>query len=295
MKSQLIAILILLGGLTACAGPQPTQTPDIPATVTAQVEAHLDSVPTATPLPTHTPYPTATPYLTPTQVQTAMFCPTATPRPTYTPYPMATALPTSTPYPTLAALPTYTPHPTAALQPTYTLYPTLIPERAATATRKVVEFTDTDLTYTIDIPEGWERGVLNVEWAEKGTSVGFTDANGVVRISVVTAYSELGWLDDSNSYADGVFEILQETLIEGTFEIWQSRPSPNGGVYISSSYQEQRGCAIDSEIEALALRKWALLVEVFACQRQFSQYKYLLLDTKTVLSLRSMAGVKAQP
>ncbi len=79
MKAQMIAILILLGGLTACAGPQPTQTPDIPATVTAQVEAHLDSVPTATPLPTHTPYPTGTPYLTPTQVQTATFYPTAPP------------------------------------------------------------------------------------------------------------------------------------------------------------------------------------------------------------------------
>ena len=81
MKAQMIAILILLVGLTACAGPQPTQTPDIPATVTAQVEAHLDSVPKATPLPTHTPYPTGTPYLTPTQVQTATFYPTAIPPP----------------------------------------------------------------------------------------------------------------------------------------------------------------------------------------------------------------------
>ena len=33
MKTKLIAILILLVGLTACAIPQPTQTPDIPATV----------------------------------------------------------------------------------------------------------------------------------------------------------------------------------------------------------------------------------------------------------------------
>ncbi len=261
MKAQIIAILILLVGLTACGVPQPTQTPDIPATVTAQVQAHLDSVPTATPLPTYTPYPTGTP------------------RPTYTPYPTLMPLPTATPYSTSTPYPTYTPHPTTTPQPAYTPYPTPGPGRAATATPKVVEFTDKDLTYTIAIPEGWESEVLNIEWAEKGTSVGLTDANGVAGISVVTAYSEMGWLDDSDSYADGVFEILQETLIEGTFEIWQRRPSPNGGVYISSSYQEQGACAIDSEIEALVLRKWAFLVEVFACQRQFSQYEDLLLDT----------------
>ncbi len=71
----------LLTALTACAAPEPTPTPDIPATVAAQVQAYLTAIPTATPLPTHTPYPTATDY------------PTSTPRPTYTPYPTPTPPP----------------------------------------------------------------------------------------------------------------------------------------------------------------------------------------------------------
>ncbi len=47
--------------LIACASSTPEPAPDIPATVTAQVQEQLAAVPTATPLPTHTPYPTATP------------------------------------------------------------------------------------------------------------------------------------------------------------------------------------------------------------------------------------------
>ena len=111
--------------LTACTVPQPTTplpTPDIPATVTAQVQAHLDAVPTATSLPTQTPYPTYTPYPTPTEVPTATHYPTATPRPTYTPYP------TATPTPTPTAMPTPTPLPTATPVPTPTPTPTLAPQ-----------------------------------------------------------------------------------------------------------------------------------------------------------------------
>ena len=58
MKTLLFAALLIIG-VTACSAQQPTPTlpPDIPATVTAQVQAHLDVLPTSTPLPTHTPYP----------------------------------------------------------------------------------------------------------------------------------------------------------------------------------------------------------------------------------------------
>ena len=50
-------------GLACQAQPAPV-TPDIPATVTAQFEQHIDSLPTPAPLPTSMPYPTATAYLT---------------------------------------------------------------------------------------------------------------------------------------------------------------------------------------------------------------------------------------
>ena len=115
MKALILVALMLLLVLAACTAP-PAPTPDIPATVTAQVQAHLDSVPTATPAPTYTPYPTATPYPTPTTAPTATPYPTATPRPTYTPYPTATPTPTPTPVPTATSTPLPTATPTLAPQ-----------------------------------------------------------------------------------------------------------------------------------------------------------------------------------
>ena len=278
MKTLPIFALLIMGAM-ACATPQPAPSPDIPSTVTAQVRAHLKAIPTATPLPTYTPYPTATRYPTPTEAPTPTPYPTATPRPTYTPYPTVMPLPTATNYPTSTPYPTYTPQPTATPRPTYTPYPTPSREGATETTSMLIEFSDMDNTYTIRIPEGWEKEIQSLEWAEKGTSIALTDANGVAGITVVAAYSGLGWQDDSGSYADSVFEILQEGLVKGTLQIWSSRPSPNGGVYVRSSYQEQGACPVDSELEALVLRKWALLVEAYACQRNFKQFEDILLDS----------------
>ena len=55
--------LVFVISLAACTAPQPTQTPDIPATPTAQVEAELPSAPVLEPtaVPNATPHPTATP------------------------------------------------------------------------------------------------------------------------------------------------------------------------------------------------------------------------------------------
>ena len=126
MKALFLALpLLLIGSLAlACAAPAPTPiptptlvptaTPDIPATVTARVDA----------LPTATAYPTLTPYPALTRVPTTTPYPTGTPRPTLTPQPTPTAWPTYTPYPTPTALPTYTPYPTPTPRPTYTPYPT---------------------------------------------------------------------------------------------------------------------------------------------------------------------------
>ena len=262
----LIALVAVLAtALAACTAPPPAPTPDIPATVTAQVQTHLDSVPTVTPLPTYTPYPTATPYPTPTAAPTATAYPTATPRPTYTPYPTAT--PTPTAIPTRTPSPTVTPTATPRLAPTATLAPTL------------VEYSDTDGSYTIKVPRDWDREIEFFEDYEKGMRVSFSGPDGVVGISIFAIYSEWGWIDDSDSYINGVFENMEENLIEGTLEIRKKRPSQNGGVYVSSSYQRVGACPVDSVFESLVLRKWLFLVEVYACQRQFSQFEDLLLDS----------------
>ena len=55
----LAVLIILMGVTTACQqAPPPQPTPDIPATVTAQVQQHLESQPTPTVPPTAPP-PTA--------------------------------------------------------------------------------------------------------------------------------------------------------------------------------------------------------------------------------------------
>ena len=132
----LVASLLLL--LTAaCATSSPDPTPDISATVSAEVQGQLAAIPTATPQPTHTPapttthyptytpVPTTTPSPTPTKVPTATLVPiptptltpSPTPRPTITPRPAATPLPTNTPMPTETPRPTSTPRPTATPKP----------------------------------------------------------------------------------------------------------------------------------------------------------------------------------
>ena len=119
MRLLALCTLVALLLLTACLGTDPDPTPDIPATVTAQ----LAQLPTATPWPTYTPTPTPTPYPTSTPY------PTATARPTYTPAPALTATPlptptaSPTPTPTATAVPTPTEEPTPTLPPVPTLTP----------------------------------------------------------------------------------------------------------------------------------------------------------------------------
>lgn len=112
----LLPLSLLLVVVVACTTPPDSEgTPNVPATVQAEVANQLAAAPTATAWPTHTPYPTATAY------------------PTSTPYPTATPVPTASPYPTATPYPTYTPYPTptqaatATPQPTYTPYPTPTP------------------------------------------------------------------------------------------------------------------------------------------------------------------------
>ena len=124
LKFRFLIPVALLLAVLACnndadATPLPAPTPNIPATVQAQVTSYVDSLPTATPWPTNTPYPTGTPF------------------PTHTPYPTATALPTHTPYPTPTAMPILAPvqAPTQAPLPTYTPFPTYTPPPAPASVR----------------------------------------------------------------------------------------------------------------------------------------------------------------
>ena len=87
----------------ACQSPPPEPTPDIPATVTAQVERSLASQATPTPAPTWTPPPIV--------VQATPSSPTRTPGPPPTPAPTATPAPAPTDTPSPAPTQTATPAP----------------------------------------------------------------------------------------------------------------------------------------------------------------------------------------
>jgi parallel beta-helix repeat protein len=139
MKKNLLILALLLGSIIAACGgtaPEPTippATPDLGATVQAEVQTAMASRPEPTPLPTYTPYPTYTHPPEPTN--------------TFPPEPSATPEPTLTHTPTPPG-PTPTLDPAAASKPT-ALPPPNIPSgiaRALSSTLKGEFAEDTLLT-----------------------------------------------------------------------------------------------------------------------------------------------------
>ena len=184
-----IVALLLLAAALACAAPPPTPiptaTPDIPATVTAQVAA----IPTATAYPTNTPYPTATPRPTVTPY------PTATPRPTYTLYPTPTAVPTATPYPTSTPYPTATSYPTYTPYPTPTPTPTPTPRPTATPVPPIQWRTQRPRSYySIDVPADWQKS-FDDEDTDSSYVVFRSPSSRTASVAVFYAFSEYGWVD----------------------------------------------------------------------------------------------------
>ena len=116
-------VIGLSAAFLGCTGGAPTATPDVPATVEAQVEDRMRAITASAPSPTAlpSPVPTAEPTITPVATVTAVPTPTPTPSPTPTAVPTATPTPSPTPTPTV----TPTPTPTATPTPTPTPTPTL--------------------------------------------------------------------------------------------------------------------------------------------------------------------------
>ena len=128
------------------------------------------------------------------------------------------------------------------------------------------------------VPEGWVSERELAEGSDKGSLVTFTGPEGVVGLEILANYSEWGWEVNSESYTDFVLENMEEISVPGTFDIWNRRASPNGGVYVSFSYRQSGNCAGDSLAEALVASKWVFFVHGFACQRNFSEYADVLID-----------------
>ena len=171
----LIAWLILSLAVLSCAQPAPLATPDIPATVAAQVAERMAAIPTVAADPVATPAPTYTPYPTPTRASTATPYPTATPRPTYTPYPTPTAWPTYTPYP----IPTPEPIPTATPLPTI--------DAGAIRWKSVSPRPH----YRLEIPEDWYLEFDEAQTLDLSSAVCYTTYGADV--CIYSSYSSSGW------------------------------------------------------------------------------------------------------
>ena len=114
MRATVVAEITATALAMPTETPTPTATPDMRATVVAEITATALAMPTATPTPTHTatPSPTNTPTATATPSPTSTATPTATAAPTpiaaptaaTTGAPPATVAPTPTPTPTLAEM-----------------------------------------------------------------------------------------------------------------------------------------------------------------------------------------------
>ena len=126
---RLAVLIVILIAVIGCTGTTPvesptgtgsatqiaSETPDVRATVAAEVSATVEAMPTTTPMPTPTPAPTSTPAPSPSPTMTPIPTPTSTPVPTATPEPTPTATPTpapsATPQPPATRMPTPTPTP----------------------------------------------------------------------------------------------------------------------------------------------------------------------------------------
>lgn len=200
---SLIVLATIFLAVAACAQSAPTATPDVPATVEAQIVERLASIPTATAYPTLTPAPTYTLYPTATPRPTATFYPTLKPLPTYTPYPTVTPYPTATPYPTLTPRPTPTNAPTATPYPTYTPYPTFTPiprptntprpfptptpTREAIGWRNVYPFNN----FSLRIPYRWQLSWHHSEGPGRGAT--YSDTEKSARVRIYSGFSMEGW------------------------------------------------------------------------------------------------------
>ena len=174
----LTAWLMLSLAVLSCDQPAPLATPDIPATVAAQVAERMAAIPTVAADPVATPAPTYTPYPTPTLTPTATPYPTATPRPTYTPYPTPTAWPTYTPYP----IPTPEPIPTA----------TPLPTIAAGAIRW--KSVSPRPFYRLEIPGDWYLETDEAQTLDLSSAVCYTTYGADV--CIYSTYSSSGWASD---------------------------------------------------------------------------------------------------
>ncbi len=254
-----VCLGLTLLALAACASPVSEPTPDIPATVTAQVQTHLAALPTAAPLPTHTPYPTNTPYPTLTPAPTATAYPTATPRPTYTPYPTSTPTPIATL--TQTTTPTVTPAPT--ITPTATPWPT----PTAVSHSEWVRYKPND-DYSIQLPPDWEKFFDSADGAylDKGLAlVGFQSPGDYAKVAIFSIFSELGWQEDFNIDLKVSLDLKlrEDELSYRTVAIWPVSTTTKRSSY---EYDGQGGqCDIEGHGLHILVGDYSYFVRVEIC------------------------------
>ena len=165
MRATVVAEITATALAQPTETPIPTATPDTRATVVAEITATALAQPTATPTPTatNTPTPTATHTATPTATNTATPSPTATPTATATNTPSPTATHTATPTPTPPPTPTPSPVPTPTPAPTATHTATPTPSAPMpTGTPTLVEIVERVTPGVVQIiaPDGAGTGFV---------------------------------------------------------------------------------------------------------------------------------------
>ncbi len=297
MRIPLLAIILVL--TLACNEPAPT--PDIPATVTAQVESQLAALPTATPEPTPTPIPTptveiptaipeptptqpaiiiqvvaptesptATPEPTPTEVP-----PTATPEPTLTPTPE----PTATPLPTPTATPLPTPTPTAA--PTATAIPTPTPRPTSTPTPKPdiqwELYRNSELSFEIPYPSDWWLSDFDVNEDGQADIITFFSPEG--ETGSVAVYALKTSQESPATWLSGWVEYLRENNNPDVLEVLFLSGNENFGngqwAYTVYTYSDASSDCIEEHDNTMVAfpTGWDYSISFRACEDDFETYK----------------------
>lgn len=277
---SLIVLATTFLAAVACAQSAPTATPDVPATVEAQLAARLASIPTATAYPTPTPAPTYTLYPTTTPRPTATFYPTLTPLPTYTPYPTVTPYPTHTPYPTPTKAPTATRYPTYTPYPTYTSVPrptnTPRPRPTPTPTREAIgwRWVNPLSSFHLKIPYRWQLSWHHAEELGAGGAT-YADTENSVRVRIYSGFRQEGWANLSiERYTNIEIQRYRESDSYPGFRLISQQNVSAEATRIKARYYSPRSRVCGGVIHSLfaVTTFYIYTVQLLVCERAEEKY-----------------------
>lgn len=83
---------------------------------------------------------------------------------------------------------------------------------------------------------------------------------------------------DEEALVDMTVNKLEERAVEGSFHLWERRTLPNGGVWLTFSFQLVTLCQLESVALIRVLPRYAFVVDSATCEDEWEEYEALMVD-----------------